>query len=191
LALGSKHWYAATEAGVLVSENEGKSWKGGAVDGEKGFLSVSAQGENVAASTMRDVWYSRDEAEHWSRQPVPGWVTRIYSVSIAADGAVWIGSREGALRWTPGAGEWEHVLNGLPPREVFAIRDREGVMVAAVAGSKTMYVSRNQGQSWQAEPASSFEVTGAAVQGSTLYVTTRHHGVLVREMHAASAVGSH
>jgi hypothetical protein len=191
LALGGKRWYAATEAGVLVSENEGKSWKGGAVDGEKSFLSISSHDDAVAAATLRDVWYSSDEAEHWSHQPVPAWVTRVYSVNIANDGAVWVGSREGALRWTPGKGEWEHVLSGLPGREVFSIHEKDGVMLAAAAGSKTMYVSRNQGQSWKAEPASSFEVTGAAVQDGTIYVTTRHHGVLVREMQATSAAGLH
>jgi photosystem II stability/assembly factor-like uncharacterized protein len=189
LALGGRRWYAATDAGVLVSENEGKSWRGGAVDGEKAFLAISNHEQTVAAATLRDVWYSRDEAEHWSHRPVPGWVTRIYSVTVDDGGVVWIGSREGALRWTEASGAWEHVLNGLPAREVTSVRVEGDLLLASAVGSNTVYVSRNQGQSWKAEPGAGFEITGAAMQGNTLYVTTRHHGLLVRESKAAVANG--
>ena len=188
VAMGSHHWYAATEAGVLVSENEGASWSGGAVDGEKEFFAVSAHERRVVAATLRGVWESNDQAAHWSRLPLPEWVTRVYAVTVADDGTLWIGTREGALRWTrksEGSPEWEHVLNGLPPREILTIRAEGRRLVAGATGSKTVYVSRDEGQSWKAEPAAGVEVTGAVLQGDTLYVTTRHHGVLVRESGAA------
>jgi photosystem II stability/assembly factor-like uncharacterized protein len=196
LALGSQRWYAATDAGMLMSDNEGKSWSGGALDGEKVFFSVSTHGKTVAAATLRDVWYSSDEAAHWSRQAVPAWVTRIYSVTATNDDTVWIATREGALKWTRHekgtdatgeTGVWEHVLNGLPAREVTSIRRQGELLLAVAAGSKTVYVSRNQGQSWKAEPAAAFEITGASMQGDALYVTTGHNGVLVRESHTAIA----
>lgn len=198
LALNSRRWYAATDAGILVSDNEGKSWTGGPINGEKVFFSVSTHDQTVAAVTLRDMWYSSDEAAHWAREAVPGWVTRIYSVTVAKDDVVWIATREGALRWTPKANggsqdaspanrEWEHVLNGLPAREVTSIRVEGELLLAAAAGSKTVYVSHNQGQSWKAEPAASFEITGASMQGDMLYVTTRHNGVLLRESHPSTA----
>jgi hypothetical protein len=174
---------------VLASGNEGASWSGGPVDGVRDFVSVSAHEQAVAAASLDGVWLSSDEAAHWSRLPLPAWVTRIYSVSLTGDGALWLGTREGALRWTgkvPGSGTWEHVLNGLPGREVPAIRDEGGALLAVATGSQTAYVSRNQGQSWEAEPGAGFEVTGAIMQGETLYITTRHHGVLVRESGAAA-----
>ena len=71
LALGSQRWYAATEAGVLVSANQGGSWSGGAVDGEREFYSVSTNQRTVAAASLRGVWQSNDEAAHWSRLPLP------------------------------------------------------------------------------------------------------------------------
>jgi photosystem II stability/assembly factor-like uncharacterized protein len=190
IALGSREWYAATDAGMMVSDNAGRSWSGGPLDGEKVFFSVSTHDKTVAAATLRDVWCSTDEAAHWLRQPVPGWVTRIYSVTVAGDDAVWISTREGALRMVPssqGTVQWEHVLNGLPSREVSSIRAEGGLLLATVAGSNTMYESRDQGQSWKTEPAASFEITGAMMQGSTLYATTRHNGVLMREAHTLSA----
>lgn len=191
LALGGKRWYAATDAGVLVSENQGKSWKGGAVDGQKAFFSISTHEQTVAATTLRDVWYSRDEAEHWSHQPVPQWVSRIYAVTVAGNNAVWIGTREGALRWTDATGVWEHVLRGLPSREVTSIRAEGDLLLASAIGSNTVYVSRDQGQNWKPEPGAGFEVSGAAMQGDRLYVTTRHHGLLVREPKAGAAIGQH
>jgi hypothetical protein len=78
------------------------------------------------------------------------------------------------------------VLNGLPAREVISIRAEGGWLLAAA--SNTVYVSRNQGQSWEAEPAAGFEVTGAVKQEERLYVLTLQHGVLEREP-APSAAG--
>lgn len=188
IALGSRRWYAATDDGMLISENEGKSWSGGPVDGEKAFFAVSAHDQTAVAAAQRDLWYSTDETAHWLRQPVPTWVTRIYSVTVASDDSVWLSTREGALRLTRsalGTGEWDHVLNGLPTREVTSIRAEDGLLLASVAGSGTIYVSRNQGKSWVNEPAASFEITGAVMQGSTLYVSTRHNGVLARDASTA------
>jgi hypothetical protein len=184
VALNGQQWYAATEAGVLVSANEGESWSGGAVDGEKEFFSVSANGGTVAAATLRGVWQSNDAAAHWSRLPLPEWVTRVYAVTVTGDETLWIATSEGALRWArkaKGTAEWEHVLNGLPPREILSIRAEGSRLVAGAAGSKTVYVSRDEGRSWKAEPAAGVEVTGAVLQGEALYVTTRHHGVLLLE----------
>jgi len=196
VALGDHRWYAATNDGVLTSQNDGKSWSGGAVEGEKTIFSVAAHNKNVAAATLRDVWYSKDEAEHWLHQKVPTWVTRIYSVTVADDDAVWISTREGALRLAQPAAsqdspDWVHVLNGLPAREVSSIRAEGGLLLATAFGSRTMYVSHNQGQTWSAEPAASFESTGAVMQGSTLYVSTRHNGVLVEDSRTAAASGLH
>jgi len=189
LALGSRRWYAATAAGILVSDNQGSSWSRGAVDGERDFYSVSVRNQTVAASTLHEVWYSSDEGEHWSRQALPSWVTRIYSVTVSGDDELWIATREGALRWrhtASGATEWEHVLNGLPSGEVTSIR-LEGDWLLATAAS-TVYVSRNQGKSWEAEPSAGFEVTGAVMQRGKFYAITRQHGVLERES-VSSAVG--
>jgi photosystem II stability/assembly factor-like uncharacterized protein len=177
----SRRWYAATDSGVLVSWNEGKSWKGAALDGQKEFIAVASLGRTVAAASLRGLWYSSDEGDHWMRQPLPAWITRIYSVTIADDQAVWIGTREGAWRWAGEGSAWEHVLNGLAAREVTSVRAEGGLLLAAAATLNSVFVSRDLGQSWKAEPATGFEVTGAAVHDGTLYVTTRHHGVLARE----------
>jgi hypothetical protein len=84
-------------------------------------------------------------------------------------------------------GEWQHVLNGLPAREVISIRSEDGWLLAGAAASNTVYVSRDQGQSWAAEPATGFEVTGAVRQENRLYMLTRQHGVLEQEPDPSAA----
>jgi photosystem II stability/assembly factor-like uncharacterized protein len=180
LALG-RRWFAATDAGLLMSDNEGRSWKGGALDGQKEFIAVASHGQTAAAASLHGVWYSRDEGEHWSQPALPSWVSGIYSLTIAQNGAVWIGTREGALRWSPESAAWEHVLNGLAAREIIWIRADGDLLLAASTGSQSVYVSRNQGQQWQTEADSGFEITRAAMQQGTLYLATRHHGLLARE----------
>jgi photosystem II stability/assembly factor-like uncharacterized protein len=181
LALSGRRWFAATAAGILVSDNQGRSWSWAAVDGAKDFYSVGVRNRTVLAASLHEAWYSSDEGEHWSLQPLPAWVSRIYSVAVGDDDELWVATREGALRWrhtAAGTGEWEHVLNGLPAHEVISIRAEDGWLLAVAADSKTVYASRDRGQSWEAQPAAGFEVTGAMMQGETLYAITRQHGVL-------------
>lgn len=194
LALANRRWYAATDAGILHSDNEGVSWSGGPIDGEKSFFSVSAHDQIVVAASVSGVWLSANYAQHWLRQPLPPEVTRVYSVTVTHDDAVWVSTREGAFRWVRKSfdeGEWEHELNGLPAREVSSIREQGAVLLAAAAAN-TVYMSRDQGQSWMpVVPASTFEVTGAVMQGDALYMISRHHGVLAREPDALAVTGTH
>jgi photosystem II stability/assembly factor-like uncharacterized protein len=188
LAMGNRRWYAATDVGILHSDDEGASWKGGAVGTEKSFVSVSAHERVVVAASVRGVWYSANDGQRWSVQSLPPEVTRVYSVTVTSEDEVWAATREGALRWvrkTLDEGSWEHVTNGLPAREVTSIREQGGLLLATVAASHCWYVSRDGGRNWVASASAEFEVSGAVLQGGMLYVTTRHHGVVVRESGAA------
>ena len=189
LAVTDRRWYAATDAGILHSDNEGVSWRGGAIEGEKSFFSVSAHNQFVAAASVREVWLSANYAQHWLRQPLPPGVTLVYSVTVTHDDAVWISTREGAFRWIRKSieeGEWQPELNGLPAGDVTSIR--EGALLLVAAAGHTVYVSQDQGKGWRAvEPASEVEVTGAAMQGNALYLISRYHGVLAQDSNTLTA----
>ena len=99
LALANRRWYAATDAGILYSDNEGVSWSGGAIEEEKSFFSVAAHDQTVAAASVNGVWVSANYAQHWLRQPLPPEVTRVYSVTVTQNDEIWLSTREGAFRW--------------------------------------------------------------------------------------------
>ena len=174
-------WYAATENGLLMSQDRGKSWQGGPLGGEKELLVVAARGAEVAAVSLHEVWQSQDEGRTFIRLALPTWVTRLYGVAIAGDGALWVASREGALRYEPSSNSWEHVLAGLPAREVTSIRVQGDWLMATAEGMESVALSRDQGKSWQMAPATGFEVSGAVMVGNRLYLATRHHGVLEQQ----------
>jgi len=180
LALGNRKWYAATSAGILMSDNQGGSWTSAATPGERDFYSVSVRDRSVAAATLRSVWLSSDEGEHWTAEPLPTWVTRVYSVAVGGNDELWAATREGALHWRGAGARWERVLNGLPEHEVISIRADGDLLLAGAADSHRVYVSRDHGQSWVAEAAANFEVTSAVMQGDRLYLVTRLNGVLER-----------
>src|SRR5262249_49813760 len=54
LELGHERWLAATAQGIYTSVDQGKTWKGGSVLGQKDFVSVRAQG-NVMVATTRSM----------------------------------------------------------------------------------------------------------------------------------------
>jgi photosystem II stability/assembly factor-like uncharacterized protein len=116
LALSSRKWYAATSAGILMSDNQGTSWSGAAIPGDRDFLTVSVRDRSVAAATLRSVWLSNNEGEQWVAVPLPTWVTRVYSIAVLGDDEMWAATREGAMHWRRNAklagGQWERVLNG-------------------------------------------------------------------------------
>ncbi len=180
VAYGNR-WYAATENGLLMSQDLGKSWQGGPFDGEKELLAVAARGALVATVGLHEVWQSQDEGQNFVRLTLPAWVTRLYGVAIAADGALWVASREGALRYEGSSNTWEHVLAGLPAREVTSIRAQDDLLLATADGMESVAVSRDQGKSWQVQSATGYEVSGAVMAGGRLYLATRHHGVLAQQ----------
>ena len=184
LALADSHWYAATDAGMLRSEDEGESWTVVPITKADALFSVSAHDRVVAASGIREVWYSQNFGQHWTRLGLPAEVTRVYAVTVTSSGDIWASTRAGALRWTEkdDKGSWEHVLGGLPMRDVTSIRESGGVLLAAGADSNTVYVSVNRGTSWTAaESAAPFEVTGGFLAGKDLYLTTKAHGAMLQQ----------
>ena len=179
LALGSR-WFAATENGLLVSDDEGKGWKREVLDGQEQFIAVSSLSQAVAVASLRGVWYSRNQHEHWLHPTLPEWISRIYSLTIASSGELWIGTREGAFCWSPERGVWEHVLNGLPAREIISMHSDGELLLAVTAGSQSVYVSRDQGRQWRNESDSGFEISGAIVLRGALHLVTIHNGLLTR-----------
>ena len=162
VAMGERHWYAATATGLLVSGNHGQSGSKAELAGAHELYSVAARNGLVAATSLQQLWYSSDDGEHWTARPLPSGVTRIHSVALTGDGELWVATREGALHWWHGgngAGQWELVQGGLPQGNVLSLRQADGWLLAATPAP--VYLNRAQCRSWQAPPTSRLEANSA------------------------------
>ena len=124
-------------------------WRGGPLRGSTSFLAVRALHDNVIAATINSVVVSKERRRKLEKAAVPAYVTAIYAAAITPD-ALWIATREGALRSTDSGATWEHILGGLPGRSINALDyDSYGRRLLATAGSGQLFESRDSGASWK------------------------------------------
>lgn len=181
VSVGEKAWFAATDVGILASTDQGKSWTRAAIPGETRFTSIAHSGTVVAASTPSAMALSLDSGAQWQWAKVPQWVTRIYG--LAADGDnLWMSTREGALVSRDKGATWEHVLSGLPARDVVSIhRAPDGTLLATAAGTNRVYTSRNRGASWTETPRSTYALQHAVSYGGRIFAASAFNGVFASE----------
>ena len=174
--------FASTTNGLYISSDDGKAWTGGAVSGQTHFLGVSVFGSNVALASPTGVLLSADSGQTWTVAEVPNYVRRIYHVLIVPDQSLWLTSREGALHSTDGGKHWDHVMGGLPPRDVFNIEiDAAGNrLLATVAGSGNVYESRTQGRTWKIATLTDFALRQAINYNGHLLAATVYNGLIMQ-----------
>lgn len=173
-------WFAAASTGLYKSSDSGKTWRGGAILGETGFLSVEALDANVVAATLNAVVVSKDNGATWTKAAVPAYVRAIYRATIAPD-ALWLATREGALRSTDGGATWEHMLGGLPARNVAAIEyDVYAHRLLATASGGQLFESRDSGNAWQ-KIDSPWLIRNVAPSKDKLFAITAFDGLIVKK----------
>ncbi|HYW38847.1 MAG TPA: transcriptional regulator, partial [Terriglobales bacterium] len=154
LELGSERWLAATTTGIYSSTDQGKTWKGGQILAQIDFVSVRAEGSTVVAATRSSVLVSNDRGATWKRAGLPSYVVSIRSAAIASDRQIMIASREGAFRSGDGGATWEHVVNGLPGKDITSVSfdPTHKRMLATSDATGVIFESRDGGRSWQRGP---------------------------------------
>ena len=118
LELGSHRWYAATTAGVYSSKDEGKIWKIEPGLGHEDFVTVRAQAETIVAATRTNAMVSSDGGATWRQSGLPSYIVGIRGAAISSEGQVLVASREGVYRTGDGGVTWEHIVNGLPAKDI-------------------------------------------------------------------------
>jgi photosystem II stability/assembly factor-like uncharacterized protein len=195
LQLGSERWLAATTSGIYTSLDQGKTWKGGQVQGQTDFVSVRADDSTVVAATLSTVLVSNDSGKTWQQGPLPSYVVSIRGVAIATENQIMVASREGAFRSGDGGATWQHVQNGLPAKDITSISfdSAHRRLLATSDATGVIFESNDGGRSWQRGPDSGFPLRRVSVIGGRFVGATPFDGVILQpeneSISAAAGVG--
>jgi photosystem II stability/assembly factor-like uncharacterized protein len=193
LELTSGRWLAATTTGIYSSTDQGKTWKGGQILGQTDFVSVREEDSTVVAATRSSVLVSNDSGSTWKLAGLPTYVVSIRGAAIASDSQIMIASREGAFRSGDGGATWEHVVNGLPGKDITSVsfdpaRKR---LLATSDATGVIFESRDGGRSWQRGPDSGFPLRRVSIIGGRFVGATPFDGVILQpENESISAVAA-
>ncbi len=196
LELGSQRWLAATNQGIYRSTDQGKTWKGGAVLGQKDFVSVREQGNFMVATTRSSAMVSNDSGATWKLAGLPSYLVGIRGSAIAHDGAIVIAAREGIFHSADNGTTWEHVVNGLPSKDITSVSfDAAHKRLLATSDSTgVIFVSSDSGRSWQRGPDAGFPLRRVSVIGGRFVAATPFDGVVLQpedgNISAAAGTGS-
>jgi photosystem II stability/assembly factor-like uncharacterized protein len=196
LALTPKRWLAATSAGLFTSSDQGKIWRGGPVLGKNDLIAVDTNGELIVAATRTSVLYSSNGGNSWQQAPLSSYITSIHGLTITPEAEILIASREGAFRGTDSGATWEHIVNGLPDKNVSSIfYDQSGRrLLATSTATGVVFESRDGGRSWHRGPDSGYPLRRISVVRGRFVAATPFDGVIAQpendtESAAASAGG--
>jgi photosystem II stability/assembly factor-like uncharacterized protein len=196
LELGSERWMAATSTGVFTSTDQGKTWKGGAVMGQKDFVAVRARGPVMVAATRSSVLVSKDAGTNWKQAALPSFVVSIRSAAIASDNDIVVASREGAYRTGDNGSSWEHMVNGLPSKDITSVSfdSTRKRLLATSDATGVIFHSSDGGRSWQRGPDAGYPLRRVSVVGGRFVGATPFDGVVLQpeneSMSAAADAGS-
>jgi len=196
LELGAQRWWAATTQGIFSSSDQGKTWKGGPVLGQKDFVSVRAQGSFMVVTTRSAALVSSDSGATWKQTSLPSYLVGIRGSALTSDNGIVIAAREGAFRSEDGGASWEHVVNGLPGKDITSVSfDMSKKRLLATSDSTgVIFVSHDNGRSWQRGADAGFPLRRVSVVGGRFVAATPFDGVVVQpaegNMSAAADAGS-
>ncbi len=188
--LDGDKWYAATTEGVFISSDHGRKWYGAPVEGEKEFIAVvSLKDGSAAVVAPKHAYLSSDEGKTWSPIVIPQYVTGLYNLTQAGDGSLWLATREGALHSQDGGKSWEHVLGGLPARNVYVVRyDAASQRLLATAQhTHGVYASKDGGNTWQLSPDTGVSIRVAMNFQGHLLAASSYNGLLLQQGAASSS----
>ncbi len=184
-----KRWLAATGAGLLTSTNQGKTWTGGPVLGKTDFVSVESEGDLIVAATRTNVLYSTNAGTSWQQAPLSSYITSIHGVTLTPEGEILVASREGAFRSSDSGATWEHVVNGLPDKNISSIAYDQGRkrLLATSTATGVVFESKDSGRSWHRGPDSGYPLRRISVVRGRFVGATPFDGVIVQPENEAES----
>lgn len=172
LAFSSKSWYAATNRGLLESEDRGATWKRkpvGPLDSVPvQSVRVSSDGQRIRVVSLRGLVFSEDGGSSWTWRDLPlnsGGAVQLDF--LPGDDRTLIAMAHTGLYISRDAGEtWQQPGSGLPAAPVQGFAAAGNVFVAAMR-TGGLYRSIDTGRSWDRVPGAIAEGYFAAVVPAT------------------------
>jgi photosystem II stability/assembly factor-like uncharacterized protein len=169
--------FAATSSGLFESKDDGRNWRQVEDAGTQDYTSVAALGDTVIASSLRGAIVSTDGGATWTTAKVPTFITAIFSVAVTPE-SVWMATREGAWRSSDHGVYWDHILSGIPARNVnYVSYDPASHRLHATSTSGEFFFTSNNGQSWTRD-AKDWTVRAAVPAGGRVFALTAYEGII-------------
>ncbi|HUJ24130.1 MAG TPA: hypothetical protein VLX58_21490 [Bryobacteraceae bacterium] len=185
LEIVGETWFAATAEGLFASADEGASWSGGVVLGQRNFVAVRAAGQMVVAITPATLVVSRDGGHHWYAPNLPDNIAPLTGVALAPQG-IWLASRGGAYASRDGGETWQHAISGIDALDVTSMMydgDNGRLLATTISGA---FESADLGRTWHRTGEPTSRLRGISLGGGRLYARTDFDGVVAQKDHILS-----
>jgi photosystem II stability/assembly factor-like uncharacterized protein len=153
LAFSSKAWYAATSSGLLVSTDQGLTWKRKRVAALDSLavqsVRVSSNGRRIRIASPHGLVFSDDGGASWAWHDLPLQSGGAMTLNDeAGDDRTIVAIARNGLYISRDAGvTWQQAAAGLPATPVQDFAATGGVFVSAMR-TGGLYVSSDAGRSW-------------------------------------------
>ena len=192
IEISPRRWMAATSAGLFTSTNQGKSWSGGPVMGNKDLVSVKSSGNLVVAATRTSVLFSTDSGAAWRLGSLPSYVTDIRELALTPDQQILIASREGAFRSADSGLSWQRSYNGLPDANISSITYDEmgNRLLATSTATGVIFESEDGGRNWHRGPDAGYPLHSVEVVKGRFIAATPFDGVVLQPINETQSAST-
>lgn len=196
LAGSGDHLYAATDMGLYVSDDNGRTWEAKQIPGGGSVHFVEAVGNSVVAASYVKVFSSSDGGATWQTGTMPEKLTGISTMAAvpAAGGSAvfYLGGREGVFYSGDAGVSWKH-MQKLPVADIGSLTYSEKLnrLLVVLRSSTMVYAIDPAQQTWKwwdsGEKLRTLRWSDGRFVGATLF-----EGVVVspRDSSAVASVGA-
>ena len=181
-------WYAATSSGIYASADQGISWVGGPVLGKTEFRTVAAVGPVVVAAQRTTLSLSQDGGKNWQPLVMPQKLTWLHAITMAPDGGLWLGGREGVFYSEDHGQSWTE-MSTLPISDINGLSydpDLKRIIVTSWASSWILAVDPAD-RTWKFWDAG-WRVHNVRSSGGRLLAATLYNGVVIEPRKAPAKI---